>query len=434
VASKSRGKKSILFDTVVAKEEALPMSKVVVILVMAEEKWHEAEFLRQKIESKGFESMTLDMGLVGEPQGACDISRQEVILASGRSPDEVALIADRGQRMPIMVDGGRRKVRELHYQGKLSGVISLGGATGTQMGTSIMKSLPFGVPKFALSSTASVRGLAERYIGTADIALMHSVVEFGGLDSLMKNALAQAAGAICGMVEGATKVPISPPGKGEKPLIAMTYFGPCEQCAVNVRKQVEKRGYQVVGFSAAGIGDRAMEEMIERQNIFGAVIDLVPGGVGEEALGFARAAGPTRLEAAGKKGIPQVIAPCGVNWGSPFKRKYKPEYELRKKYDYDATRTFIRLSKEELIMVADTMADKLNKAQGPVKVLIPLGGWSSLDRRGTDLYDAELDRAFVDELKKQLKQDIEVKEVDADLEAPEFAQAIVEAFHEVVVP
>jgi uncharacterized protein (UPF0261 family) len=175
-----------------------------------------------------------------------------------------------------------------------------------------------------------------------------------------------------------------------------------------------------------------MEEMIERQNIFGAVIDLAPGGVGEELLGFNRAAGPTRLEAAGERGIPQIIAPCGVNLGSPSKRDYKPEYKLRKKFDYDALRTFIRLSEEELLRVADTMAEKLNKAQGPVKVLIPLGGWSSVDRRGTDFYDGKLDRAFVDELKKKLKKDIEVREVDTDLDTPEFAQAIVGAFDELV--
>jgi uncharacterized protein (UPF0261 family) len=155
--------------------------------------------------------------------------------------------------------------------------------------------------------------------------------------------------------------------------------------------------------------------------------------VDEELLGFTRAAGPTRLEAAGRRGIPQLVTPCGVNWGSPLKRKYKPEYELRKKYDYDAARTFIRLSKDEMIMVADAMAGKLNKALGPVKVLIPLGGWSSLDRRGTDFYNAELDRAFVDELKKQLKRDIEVRKVDIDLDTPEFAQAIVDAFDEIMV-
>jgi len=410
------------------------LSRVIVILVMAEEKWQEANFLREEIEARECKAVILDMGLLGKPQGACDITREEVISVSGRDPEEVTLVTDRGKRMPIMVDGAIQKIRQLYSEGNIDGIISIGGTTGTQMGTTIMMSLPFGVPKLAVSSTASLPGFASRCIGTADIALMHSVVEIAGLNNLMRSVLARAAGAICGMVEGSAKIPISVPSKGEKPLIAMTHFGPCEECAVNVRKQLEGRGYQVIGFSAAGIGDRAMEEMIERQNIFGAVIDLTPGGVGEELLGFTRAAGPTRLEAAGKRGIPQVIAPCGVNWGSPLKRKYKPEYELRKKYDYDATRTFIRLSKEEMIMVADTMADKLNKAQGPVKVLIPLGGWSSLDRRGTDFYDAELDRAFVDELKKQLKQDIEVREVDADLEAPEFAQAIVEAFDEVMVP
>jgi len=408
------------------------MGKVIVILVMAEEKWQEADFLRKEIESRGCKAVILDMGLLGNPQGLCDITREEVISLSGQDAKEVTLITDRGKRMPVMVDGAIQKVRELYSEGNIDGIISIGGTTGTQMGTSIMKSLPFGVPKFAISSTASLPGFASRSIGTSDITLMHSVVEIAGLDNLMRSVLARAAGAICGMVEGSASVPISLPGKGEKPLIAMTHFGPCEECAVSVRRQLEERGYQVIGFSAAGIGDRAMEAMIERQNLFGAVIDLAPGGVGEELLGFARAAGPTRLEAAGKKGIPQIIAPCGVNWGSPLKRKYKPEYELRKKYDYDAARTFIRLSEEELIVVANAIADKLNKARGPVKVLIPLGGWSSFDRRGTDFYEAELDKAFVDELKRQLKQDIEVREVDADLEAPEFAQAIVEAFGEVM--
>jgi uncharacterized protein (UPF0261 family) len=409
------------------------MAKVIVILVMAEEKWKEADFLHKDIKDRGYRVVMLDIGLTGEPQGPCDITREEVILASGRSPEEAALISDRGKRMPIMVDGAKEKVRQLCSAGKLDGIISIGGTTGTQMGTSIMRSLPFGVPKFAVSSTASLPAFASRYIGTADIVLMHSVVEIAGLNNLMNNVLARAAGAICGMVEGSIKTPISLPGKGEKSLIAMTHFGPCEECAKNIRERLEEKGYQVIGFSAGGIGDRAMEEIIERQNIFGAVIDLAPGGVGEEVLGFDRAAGPTRLEAAGKRGMPQIIAPCGVNWGSPLKRKYKPEYESRKKYDYDALRTFIRLSKEEMIMVADTMADKLNKARGQVKVLIPLGGWSSLDRKGTDFYNAELDRTFVNELKKQLKPSIEVREVDIDLDTPEFAQAIVDAFDEIML-
>ena len=401
---------------------------MILILVMAEEKWEEADFLRQQIESRGHKARILDMGLLGAAQGTCDITREEVILASGRSPEEVALIYDRGKRMPVMVDGGRQKAQTIYSQGELSGIISLGGTTGTQMGTTIMRSLPFGLPKIAISSTASIPGFASRYIGTSDITLMHSVVEIAGLNNLMRNVLDRAAGAICGMVEGSAKTPVSLARNGQHPIIAMTHFGPCEECAVNVRKQIEQKGYQVIGFSAAGIGDRAMEEIIETQNIFSAVIDLAPGGVGEELLGFTRAAGPTRLEAAGKIGIPQVITPSGVNFGSPLKRKYKPEYESRKKYDYDAARTFLRLSADEMIMVADKMADKLNKAKGPVTILIPLGGWSSVDRKGTDFYDKDLDRAFVKELKKKLRSDIEIIEVDADLDTSEFAQEVVKAF------
>jgi uncharacterized protein (UPF0261 family) len=409
------------------------MAKIIVLLVMAEEKWQEADFCRKEIESRGYTGVILDMGLIGEPQGPCDITREEVIRASGRSPEDVVLISDRGKRMPMMVDGAKEKVKQLYASGKLDGIIAIGGTTGTQMGTSIMKSLPFGVPKFAVSSTASLPGFASRYIGTADIVLMHSVVEIAGLNDPMRNVLSRAGGAICGMVEGSAKAPLSLLGKGEKSLIAMTHFGLCEECAQNVRADLERRGYQVIGFSAAGVGDRAMEEMIERQNIFSAVIDLAPGGVGEELLGFGRAAGPTRLEAAGKRGIPQIIAPCGVNLGTPAKRDYKPEYKLRKKYDYDAARTFIRLSQEEMIRVAGAMAEKLNKSLGPVKVLIPLGGWSSLDRRGTDFHDEELDRIFIGELRRQLKRDIEIREVDIDLDTPEFAQAVVDAFDEIMV-
>ena len=408
------------------------MSRLIIILVMGEEKWSEAVFLRGQIEAKGYKVKILDMGLTGEPLGVCDITREEVISLSGRDPKEVALITDRGRRMPVMIDGGIQKVKEIYSTDGIAGIISLGGTTGTQMGTAIMRSLPFGLPKMAVSSTASLPGFASRYIGTADITLMHSVVEIAGLNEMLRNVLARAAGAICGMVEHSAKTPVSLSKNREHPLIAMTHFGPCENCAVNVRNELAKKGYQVIGFSAAGIGDRAMEEIVETQNIFSAVIDLAPGGVGEELLGFTRAAGPTRLEAAGKISIPQIIAPSGVNFGTPLKRKYKPEYSSRKKFDYDSSRTFLRLSKEEMVMVADKMAEKLNRARGPVKILIPLGGWSSVDKRGSDFYDRDLDRAFVEELKKGLRADIELREIDADLDTPEFAQEVVKIFSEIM--
>ncbi|MFC1532150.1 Tm-1-like ATP-binding domain-containing protein [Thermodesulfobacteriota bacterium] len=408
------------------------MDKIVIILVMAEEKWKEADFLRQEIEERGLKTMILDMGLIDEPRGKCDITREDVILASGCDLEDTVLITDRGRRMPTMVEGGKNLVMGLHSQDKLLGVISLGGATGTQMGTSIMKSLPFGVPKVAVSSTASVKGLAERYIGTADIGLIHTVVEFGGLDDLMKNILARAAGSLCGMVDASIRTPVNVHNMKRKSLVAMTHFGPCELCAMDVRKRLEGNGYQVVGFSASGICDRAMEEFIEKMNIFSAVIDLAPGGVGEELLGFARAAGASRLEAAGRKGLPQVITLSGVNFGSPRKSAYKAEYQDRKKYDYDALRSFIRLSADEMVMVAREIARKIDQAKGPVKVIIPSGGWSSVDKRGSRFYDKELDRIFIREFKDRLRDRDVIIEVDADLDTPEFATEIIRAFTKIM--
>ena len=404
--------------------------KVILILVMAEEKWEEADFLRREIEALGHKARILDIGLVGEAKGRCDITREEVIGSSAHTPEEIALISDRGKRMPVVIKGGTKQVKEIYSTGGIAGIISLGGTTGTRIGTSIMKALPFGVPKLALSSTASLPGFASKSIGTADLTLMHSVIEIAGLNDLMRNALARAAGAICGMVESSARAPIFPNLEGVKPLIAMTHFGICEECAVNVRKLLEKKGWQVIGFPASGIGDRAMEEIIEKQDIFSSVIDLAPGGVGEELFGFSRAAGPKRLEAAGKMGMPQIIAPSGVNLGSPLKRKYKPEYESRKKLDYDSSRTFLRLSKEEMIMVARVFVEKLNKAKGEVRFLIPLRGWSSLDRKGSPIYDPETDKIFTEELRKYLKPEIVIKEIDANIEDLGFAKAVISNFQE----
>ncbi len=408
------------------------MSRVIVVVATLDTKWLETEFLRREIEAEGYKPVLVDIGMRDKPGIAADITREELISAAGHKPEEFALITDRAKLMQIMIGGAIKKVDELRQAGSMDGIISIGGATGTQMGTSIMKSLPFGVPKFALSSTASLRGLAARYIETADITLMHSVAEIIGLNDLVRNAISRAAKAVCGMAEANIKSPVSALGAGEKPLIALTTFRPTEKCTTLVTNQLEEQGYQVIGFSAAGIGDRAMEEMIEREDVFGAVVDLAPGGVGEELLKFDRAAGPTRLEAAGKAGIPQVIAPGGVNWGSPIKSKYKPEYYSRKIYDLDALRAFVKLSQDEMVMVADAMADKLNKARGPVKFLIPLGGWSSVDPRGTELYEPEIDRAFTEELRKKLSPDIEIREIDADFETPEFAQAVVQALNDIM--
>ncbi|MDA8305434.1 MAG: Tm-1-like ATP-binding domain-containing protein, partial [Deltaproteobacteria bacterium] len=242
------------------------------------------------------------------------------------------------------------------------------------------------------------------------------------LSDILKNVIDRAACAMHGMVSDT----ITSPRAADKRAIALTMLGPCEQCATVVHRELENAGYQVIGFSAAGICDRAMEKMIG-QGFFQGVVDLAPGGVGEHLFGFMRDAGPERMESAGKMGIPQIISTCAVNFMTPAKSKYKPEYHERRKYDLDKLRTWIRLAPDELKLVARAFAEKLNKSKGPVRIIIPLKGWSSADEPGIPTFDPVEDMVFVDELRGLLKPEIELSLVEGNMEDPEFAQALAKA-------
>jgi uncharacterized protein (UPF0261 family) len=274
-----------------------------------------------------------------------------------------------------------------------------------------------------ISSTAALPGMSTKYIDIGDIALMHSVVEISGLSDVLKNVIDRSAYAVCGMAE-ASPLNVAA-GKGARKAIALTMLGPCEQCASQVRKALETEGYQFIGFSAAGIGDRAMEAMIE-QGLFDGIVDLAPGAVIEHLIGGMRDAGPTRMEAAGKVGIPQIISTCGVNHITPPKSKYTDEHKSRRKYDLDKFRTWLRASPEELRMAARAFTEKLNKAKGPVTIIIPAKGWSSVDVPGSITHDPVEDHFFVEELQKGLNPQIKVLEVDANMEDKAFADRVIE--------
>jgi uncharacterized protein (UPF0261 family) len=196
-----------------------------------------------------------------------------------------------------------------------------------------------------------------------------------------------------------------------------------------VRQHLEEKGYVVYPFHAQGIGDRAMDNLII-QGFFDGVIDIVPAGVIEEMFKGNRPAGPKRMEAAGERGLPQVIAPCSVNITNtgPNRINLEKYVSRERKYKIDDLRILTRYNAEELTLAAKVYADKLNRAKGPVKILIPLRGWSSLDRKGSVLHAPEEDKVFVDELRKNLRSGIEIEELDVHLEDPPFAKALVESF------
>ena len=402
------------------------MSKSILIISTLDTKGEETFYLKDKIDSLGIHSLIMDLSMRGSETSPAEITPAMVASAGGSSLKEVGSSRERAMITGVTIAGASKLAEEYFAEGKIDGVISIGGSTGTLMATEVMRSLPFGVPKVAISSTAALPGLSTRYIGTGDIALFHSVVEISGLSDLLKNVIDRSANAIEGMVQDNITLPRTKKGKA----IAMTMLGPCEKCASLVRVSLEQAGYQVIGFSAAGIGDRAMEDMIA-EGFFQGIVDLAPGGVGEHLFRFMRDAGPKRMESAGRAGIPQIISTCSVNHMTPSKSRYKAEYHERRKYDLDKYRSWLRLSPDELKTVADAFVEKLNRAQGPVKVLIPLKGWSSVDCPGNPTYDPKEDRLFTKVLKEKLKSEIQVLEVEANMEDKKFSQSVFQAAREI---
>jgi len=410
--------------------------KTIVLVSTLDTKGAEAAFLKQLIEERGHRVILLDTNTGGESSVSPDISANEVAKSAGWNIEEVREIKDTGKVSSIMIEGAVKKVKNLLDKGELDGILSFGGASNTAIGTAIMKSLPFGIPKVMLSSTAAMPAYAGGYFGTKDITMIHSVVDIAGLNPLVEVALKRAAGAMCGMVEMGESLQSLKTLSKKNALIALTEFKFSEECCSHIRHLLEEKGFEVIPFHAQGTGDRAMEELIG-DGLFQGVVDIVPAGVGEELLGGNRAAGPSRLESAGEKGIPQLITPCGFDMLScgPLGRGDRGDplwvskgIKNRKLFIPDTFRVQARTNAQELIEIAREVAKKLNRSKGPIAVLIPLKGWSSLDKEGMPLYDPEADQAFLDELRVHLTEKISLIELDLHLNTREFAEEAVHQF------
>jgi uncharacterized protein (UPF0261 family) len=402
------------------------MTKVIAIVGTLDTKGGEIAYLKELITKRGHKALVIDIGMGGKPSITADITAEEIAAAGGGNIEEIRASTERHRCSQIMTTGAIKKVAELHSRGQLDGIIAVGGASATFAGIAIMGALPFGVPKLMVSSWVAVPTV--NYFGTKDMTIMHSVVEAAGLNQFFKNVLSRAAGAICGMAEMTAPAPGAEKGK---PFVAISGYGYTEKCVTYVIQALEERDYEPIRFHATGIGEKAMEELIE-QGLFAAVIDLVPSSITHAIFGGTRIAGPERLEVAGRKGIPQVVAPAGVNCFVRALDKLTPEFKARKHYVMDQHRVTIRMNAEELASIAPVYADKLNKAKGPTKFLVPLRGWAGPDREGGPLYEPETDRVFIEELRKRLKPEIEIREIDAHIEDRAFAQAVMAAFDEVM--
>ncbi len=393
------------------------MPKTIALIGTLDTKGHEFAFVKQEIERRGHHTLMINTGVMDDPVFAPDIAAQMVAEAGGSTLVDLRTQADRGKAIEIMAKGAAAIVKNLFDQGKIDGILGMGGSAGTVVGTAAMRALPIGVPKLMVSTLAS--GDVGAYVGITDIVMMPSVVDVSGINRFSARIFANAVGAIIGMVE--TPAPIVE----VKPLIAASMFGNTTKLVDRCRELLEQQGYEVLVFHSTGTGGRMMESLIEAGYISG-VLDVTTTEWADELVGGMLGAGPNRLDAAAKQGIPQVIAPGCLDMVNFWARATVPaQFEGRFFYEWNPNVTLMRTTVEENAHLGEILAKKANQSKAPVAFFLPLQGVSVLDSPGGEFWQPEANAALFDTIKTNVRADIPVYELDNNINDPAFAEAVV---------
>ena len=389
--------------------------KTIAVIGTFDTKGKEFQYIKDQIEARGMKTLCIHTG-VFEPLFTPDVSNAEVAAAVGADIGKLVAQKDRATATDTMSRGLAVLLPQLYAQGKLDGAISAGGSGGTSMAAPAMRALPIGVPKVIVSTMAS--GNVSQYVGTSDLVLVPSIVDVEGLNDISRQVFTNAVNMICGMLHFPSVIE-----KDGKPLLAATMFGVTTPCIKAAKEYLESQGYEVLVFHATGAGGQTMEALIDAGFIQG-VLDITTTEWCDEVVGGVLNAGPHRLEAAGKAGIPQVVSVGArdmVNFGP---RDTVPDkFRDRLLYQHNPTVTLMRTTADELRQIGSILADKLNMAKGKTALMLPLRGVSAIDVEGGPFYDAEADQALFDTLRAQVKDPVEQIEVDTDINDPAFAVA-----------
>ncbi|MEM2134942.1 MAG: Tm-1-like ATP-binding domain-containing protein [Candidatus Jordarchaeaceae archaeon] len=409
------------------------MAKKIVIVATLDTRGDEVQYLKEIIEKKGHRAIIVDAGVMGKPQIRGDFPREKVAEAGGKSLKELVEAAEKGadrfEATKVMIEGVKKIVADLYSKGELDGIMSLGGTTAAALGTAAMKVLPIGVPKLLVTTF-----IDPRPIGDEDITVMQTPVDLVGLDKIVKKTLTNAAGAIIGMVE--QKVPKAE----EKPLVGMTVLGVTTPCVQKIMSRLQKRGYNAVTFHAK----TTMLDRLIREGNIDAIIDvtsfetipmvLYPPEYISMLIG-APEVRRVRLESANEKALPQIIAPGGLDMhifpGTGIDQ-VPSEFKGRKWTMHGPSVVLVRTTREELEKVGKNIAERANRAKGPVAIIIPLHGFSEASKKGAPLHDPEADQGFIKSLKENVEKKVKVVEVDCHINDDLFADKVVETFEELI--
>ncbi len=385
----------------------------IAVIGTLDSKGFEHQFVADLIKKKGHNALLVDLGTGDEPEVKPDVSRFEVAELAGLDLQPMMDRKDRGECVVAMAKAAPVMLAKLVEDGKIDGVISLGGGGGTALATSAMRALPLGFPKVMVSTLAS--GNTAHYVGTKDIVMIPSVVDVAGLNSISKRIFTRAAGAICGMVE----MEISE--QESKPLIVASMFGNTTECIDIASKVLENAGYEVLVFHTTGMGGKTMETLIESGMVAG-VLDITTTEWADELVGATLSAGPTRMDAMTKAGIPAVVAPGCLDMANFGERETLPEkFNNRTIYIHNPQVTLLRTNAEECAQLGKIIAEKSNANSAPTVIMNPLKGVSVISAEGQPFYDAEADKALFNSIREHSR--VEVIDLDENINSEAFAKA-----------
>lgn len=398
---------------------------MIAVLGALDTKGAEFGYLIELIRARGHTPLVVDVGVMKDPPFTPAISAHRVAEAGGTDLDVLRERADRGEAMHAMARGAAKVIVDLHAEGRIAGLIGMGGSGGTSVFAAAARWLPVGFPKVLVTTLAS--GDTRRIVGTKDLVLVPSVVDIAGLNRVSRRIIANAAGAICGMVEAGREE-----SGADKPIIAASMLGNTTPAVDIAREIFEAAGYEVLVFHAIGSGGQTMESLITEKWIAG-VFDITTTELASELTGAPMSAGPDRLRAAGEAGIPQVIAPGCLDFSIFWKRETIPaQYASRRLYTWNPETTLMRTTPEEGAILGQQLAERVNAARGPAAVLLPRRGLSLIDAEGQPFWWPEADAALFDAIRQHLRADIALIVIDLHINDPRFARRAAEVLLELM--
>jgi uncharacterized protein (UPF0261 family) len=396
-------------------------SERVLLVATMDTKGREALYIEDCLNEAGIPAVILDAGIRGRSPTQTGVSREVVAKAGGKPLGKVQCIGNEGEALDVMIKGAIQCAQDLYRQGKIRGIISLGGSMGTTLGTAVMRTFPVGFPKVMISTMASRDTRA--FVESKDILMLHSVCDISGLNRITKRVLRNGAMALAGMVQN-TGVDV----RSDKPLVILSTLGTTEVCVQRLREYLERHGKEVITFHTVGSGGKAMERMIQEENVE-AVVDLSLHEIADHLFGGDYDAGPGRGSTALQKSVPTVLVPGNMDFlvTGPLTTA-KARFPNRPFHKHNAAITTVRTDQKEMEILAQVIVDLCNEAKGPWRVLIPMKGLSAFDSEQGPFYDPKALKIFSETLKREVHTMSFLHFVPHHINDPEFAQAVIRVF------